>query len=504
MILDDLRRRRRRCATCIDNSFTAIWLDRLSDRRLASRAKQALQWHVASTPVTSIAAEKFHLLGQECRRFRSRGQPPSPHKVMNQKMIYRQSVAQHAAKKIDGVVGAVLPQPRQRNMFFRMAASKSLARLCGRKKQMVHRDLPRKRSKRSAWSAYREAHWPPDVRPGTPRAGTEHKRLRTAFRALPPAQRRQWDAIAEQPASERPPHVLGERVAAGPGMSQRGQQHSRDSAFKHALSSIMGHDAWGAGLAMDAAWTPLKPELMDDSLPMAEAKAQAGTIFEYQPTAEVNPPGTAQPERVCATRFGGLCACDLESAAAENLTFNLHKRLKELHAEIPALIKISSSDGSCETSFLVVDVFGRGISQQMMPAPQLPTAPSVHKLEPASTGAPGFCISSHRAFASILKRIGNATGQRLEDITDLRLTVCNFRDGGGTSLRFHVDNLQDIGPPRGQGAFLCNGQGELGEGRGVGMYFSTMLIISLAITFSFTTPFAALMWRGFGGPGTGV
>jgi hypothetical protein len=206
-ICNELRRKRETCNGCIDD-FTGVWLDRLSDASapLRKRARLSLQCKLAVTPMSSVAVERKHLLGQECRRPRSRGVALSAGELARR--TYQKSASLMNKRQSDVVLANVL-RGTPRRCFGRLATE------CAVQKRMVtntykeaKRRLATRRTtpyKQSALGAFKSSRWDraADAKIGSPANTAEHKRLKTAFDSLNEEDRATYVAMADACSNSR-------------------------------------------------------------------------------------------------------------------------------------------------------------------------------------------------------------------------------------------------------------------------------------------------------------
>ncbi|CAK0897756.1 unnamed protein product, partial [Prorocentrum cordatum] len=203
-IVAPLREKKARCEKCLD-PFTDVWLSRLCDEECRLKAQEALRLQIASTPVSSVAVEKKHLLGQEIRKPKSRGRAVQGAQLVRQ--THHKLTMKVNAQKTSDIQNRVLKTAAARRSFGRLASSLSLSRrgVTDRAKE-AKRYMRQPRAgltRMSAWSLYKHINWTRGVKPFGAAGAAEQQRLSRDFKNITPATRAHYDAMAARGTTDR-------------------------------------------------------------------------------------------------------------------------------------------------------------------------------------------------------------------------------------------------------------------------------------------------------------
>ena len=424
--LQPFRDARARCGMCVDEACSGPWLDRMPSRR----THNVLRHVNALLPMSSVVCEKKHLLGQETHPGKRRGLALKPRRLgvrTYQKSVRDALVRQHkAAYKRLGSLGLNLK-----------AFSKYLCRMSSHRRQsrlgtIGHSASTNACRKTTAFRALKAANWDATVRPCTPAAKQELRRISVAWRTC--ADRRPYELQAamdeeecrfamEQPAVHR-------SVAAAPSALRRQTRRM----LGRALREMQEHPVWSTGAQLSAFGLGLREEKVDvqrtDQAIAARLGSLMGMAMDEGPIP--NPTHPPRATGVCAQRFGGLCINEEVTTPVCNALWNLWRLLSAQSIKkdnVPLFIAFSAKEVVLE--LVVSFMYGKGdffsgllvhqLADHHPPAYQCETKRTVH-------GPVLVDVSLHRMLKKLIEDASAASGCSILEVDIVRFTAFNMMD----------------------------------------------------------------------------
>lgn len=442
-ILNDLvalRDNTEECGECLE-TYTKIWLGRLRSPHGHTRtcAREALQCQIASVPITSVSVEMVHILGEECRKPKSRGRALGPVELSKRSFIKVVGAANR--RDSEAALRDELGSAR-RQVFGRMYRNNTLA-----KRGLQNRERQGKRISRqprdtatnvSAWHEYRRTHWPADLRPCTVAAAAKQAELLAAFRLLPGDERAYFENMASVRSTST--RNVGESLsevydggANDPGTRYR-RQAARRRAFGRTARNISNNSKWKCGLGISGPWLPVREDLVDWRAPALQCHRGVADAFAFDGRPTPNGPGTHIPETCCHHKFGGMCGKDPLLRRVTSLTKNFHTvlRLNDCggKSKLPLFISFLGPNGVLPSPYLLMDTYGVGllaVCAKLRPIADGP--PECFELEP--NDAEVYTISTaHLVLRRKLLDVAASLGKPWIEVPKLQLAVHNFSDAG--------------------------------------------------------------------------
>ena len=141
-------------------------------------------------------------------------------------------------------------------------------------------------NKKSAFGRFRAEHWAAGIRPGTPEAAGEQRRIAALWAGASPRRRRRYEAIAgnqngqlQGVANHTLPNALGVAGSVGGAYSQR---NVRRRAAYTSLEQMRNHPVWKSDAMVSTYGCPLNPAKEDRLSTDAKVAEAIKQIFRVQ------------------------------------------------------------------------------------------------------------------------------------------------------------------------------------------------------------------------------
>ena len=295
------------CDDCVDEPFGQEML------RLLHRSAQTGVEHLTAAlqhfRIGSGSVERHHLLTQELKPARSRGQAVDS---MNLGIIsYVKSAVAEGKRCSKMVLSRIMEKAgityKEFVMNTKMLRLQGSRRVKSKPLKVLTKECvtkTRRQRQYDAYRAFRKANWLIKARVGTPAFKQEEARIADLWKQQDEQQKAIFSgtAAAEENRKNDVSRDLTFNTLRAAGANLPGARGLRRQLYAKTLEDVSGDAAWSAGLGLCGPSTALRTEFIED-MAVAAAKEVMNEAFSYDPQVVPNP-RSCPPLRSCVQKNG--------------------------------------------------------------------------------------------------------------------------------------------------------------------------------------------------------